>query len=352
MSIQKTEITVSLGQLLLDPNNYRLNNGEDPINYSVEQIVELQSDIQKKLIRKNISDLESSMLENGFLEIDKIVVREIDNKGDLKKYLVVEGNRRTAAFKSLIINFYDKEADRFRDGFPQSLIDKSSSINVILVNGTEPEIQDYSRRLMGIRHVSGPKQWGAYQSSKLINDMFDSGQEYKEIGALLGMRPKEVQKKHEAYLCFHQMKRDPKYGCFAEPSLFSLFVEASGANKFFKYEWLGWDDDLKEFTHTDNLHRLYDAISQSGTEKPELNNPTVFRSFARNIEIKEVRSQIESGVKFQDVDYDFDLTKRIKRITEFTDFVDNFQDFSREEHDLLLDLRNILDRKFIGWELD
>lgn len=343
MSIQKSEITVSLGQLLLDPNNYRLNSGEEPLEHSVEEIKRLQADIQKKLIRKNLSDLESSILENGFLEVDKIVVRELLDGTSLPKYLVVEGNRRTAAFKSLIINNYDDKKGRFKEGFPESLISKSSNINVILINGTDEEINDYARRLMGIRHVSGPKQWGAYQSAKLINDMFDSGQEYKEIGALLGMRPKEVQKKHSAYKSFHQMKTDPKYSSSADTGLFSLFVEAVSANDFFKYEWLGWDETLMEFRNKKNLHRLYDAIVSADGERAELNNPTLFRDFSRKISIDDVRQQIERGVKFQNLDYDFDRDKRIKRILDFTAFVRKFDDFTDGENELLSDLMSVLE---------
>lgn len=345
MTIQKADITVSLGQLLLDPNNYRLNIGDEPKEHTVEEIKKLQPEIRKQLIRKNTSDLEMSIFKNGFLEVDKIVVREAPDGSELPKYLVVEGNRRTAAFKSLIINNYDEKKEKFHENFREDLIQKSSNINVILINGTEEEIDDYARRLMGIRHVSGPKKWDAYQSAKLINDMINSDQNYQEIGSLLGMRPKEVQKKHEAYNLFHQMKSDPLYGEHANIGMFSLFIEAASANKYFKEVWLGWSDQDKIFHNTTQLHRLYRAIIPNKNGSIELNNPTIFRDFSRKISIQEVRDQIESGVPFQDVDYDFDHEKRLKKIRDFSNFIEKFNHFSDEEYDYLIVLKSALDTK-------
>lgn len=158
MTIQTKEITVGLAQLMLDPNNYRLNKGEDERDYTDDEILEVQSEVQQKLISENISDLETSILKNGFLEVDKIVVKELRNTStqtDYKNYVVIEGNRRTAAFKSVIGEFYIEDEDRFQEGFPKALQEKYKNINVILVEGSEAEIKDYSQRLMGIRHVSG-----------------------------------------------------------------------------------------------------------------------------------------------------------------------------------------------------
>ena len=260
MTINKSEIIVSLDQLLLDPNNYRLNTGEDSIEYGSDEIKDLQSETLKKLVRKNLSELESSILLNGFLEVDKIVVKKLSDDSELPKYLVVEGNRRTAAFKSLMLNNFDSSRGRYNEYFPEDLIEKSTSINVILIKGSEEEIGDYARRLMGIRHVSGPKQWGAYQSSRLIYDMICSGQDNRGVGDLLGMRPKEIEKKFNAYCAFHQMRNHPTYGQYADTGLFSLFVDAVGTDGYFRNDWLGWDVDEHKFKNNRALERYYSSI--------------------------------------------------------------------------------------------
>ena len=340
LSIKTKEITVGLGQLMLDPNNYRLNRGEDWEIFSDDQIVSMQDEIQEKLISENISDLETSILKNGFLEVDKIVVKELNNlngQSDLKKYVVIEGNRRTAAFKSLINEFYLDEEEKFDDDFPESLQLKYQSINVILVEGTEPEINDYSQRLMGIRHVSGPRQWGGYQSAKLINDMASQG--YKKIGTLLGMRPNEAQRRHEAYLAIQQMKKDSKYRDQASPKLFTLFSEIVGSNKALKIDWLGWNNETREFENIKNLHRVYDAILTGETDKPEINNPTKLRFFAKCISTPEIRIQIEAGTRLNNIDYDFDAEYRLKKIKEFIKFTKKLEVTSSIEYQLFLKLK-------------
>lgn len=342
MTIKKSEIVVSLGQLLLDPNNYRLNTGEDPIDYSPEEIKALQSETLKKLVSKNLSELEGSIRLNGFLEVDKIVVKRLPDDDETPKYVVVEGNRRTAAFKSLMLNSFDRSTDSYQTSFSQELIDKAENINVILIKGSEKEIEDYARRLMGVRHVSGPKPWGAYQSARLIYDMVSSGKSNKEVGELLGMRPKEIDKKFNAFCAFHQMKRDEKYGAYADTSLFSLFVDALASSSYFRDEWLQWNEKEHVFENTAALERYFESIVSKDGSNPEISNPTLFREFRKSIEIDEVRSQIMRGIRYRDVDYDFDKDKRIKRIDDFIKFLSH-KSFSPDEVLLLRDLSHVLD---------
>jgi hypothetical protein len=344
MSIKTKEITVGLAQLMLDPNNYRLNKGEEAVEYSDDRVIELQEEVQQKLISENISDLETSILKNGFLEVDKIVVKEltnISNENDLKKYVVIEGNRRTAAFKSLINEYYSAEQEGFDEEFPESLQVKYQNINVILVEGSDAEIKDYSQRLMGIRHVSGPRQWGGYQSAKLINDMSEQG--YKKIGTLLGMRPHEAQRRHEAYLAIQQMKNTPKYGESANTKLFTLFAEIVGANKVFKDDWLGWNKEKKQFDKKNNLYRIYDAILPNGDGKQEINNPAKLRFFAKCVNTEQIRLQLESGVLLDDIDYDFDAEKRLEKIKAFISFTKKLSKVSAAEHKLFLELQTNID---------
>lgn len=340
MTIKTKEISVGLAQLMLDPNNYRLNKGEEAEEYTDDNIIDLQDEVQQKLISENISDLETSILKNGFLEVDKIVVKELinlSNVTDLKKYVVIEGNRRTSAFKSLINEYYLSELDRFDEDFPKTLQEKYQDINVILVEGDDAEIKDYSQRLMGIRHVSGPRQWGGYQSAKLINDMAEQG--YKKIGTLLGMRPNEAQRRHEAYLAIQQMKNDPDYKDKANPKLFTLFAEIVASNKYFRDEWLGWNKVSYQFDNSDNLHRIYNAILPDSVGVQEINNPSKLRFFAKCINTPEVRLQLEKGVKLSEIDYDFDSETRLNNIRKFISFTKKLTIVSVEENKLFLELQ-------------
>jgi len=345
MTIKTKELCVGLAQLMLDPNNYRLNRGEKVEEYTDDQIVDMQDLIQEKLISENISDLETSIIENGFLEVDKIVVKELTNiskSNDFKKYVVIEGNRRTAAFKSLITDYYITDEERFDSDLPVFVQEKYQNINVILVEGTDIEILGYSQRLMGIRHVSGPRPWGGYQSAKLINDMSKQG--YKKIGTLLGMRPNEAQRRHEAYLAIQQMKRNPKYKDKANPKLFTLFAEIVGSNKFFKEEWLGWNKDTHEFDNENNLYRIYNAILPNDDGKQEIHNPAKLRFFAKCVNTEEIRIQLEEGVLLPDIDYDFNLETRIKKIKKFIRFTKKLSNVSIDEHELFLELQDSIEK--------
>lgn len=345
MSIKFKEISVSLGQLMLDPNNYRLDTGQDQKSFTDKEIIEIQYLIEEKLVKENISDLKSSILNNGFLEVDKIVVKELEDddgtieggdKADIEgkkskseklpKYLVIEGNRRTSAFKSIVSENFNQESQTFIDGFPEELRTKINSINVILVQGTAEEIKNYAQRLMGIRHVSGPKKWGGYQSAKLINDMWSSysisfSDRYEKIGNFLGIRPKEVQLRHQAYLAYIQMKENPNYGSKASSTLYTLFHEIVSSNKTFKYEWLGWSDDNLKFNNVDSLSRVYDGLLEDEDGFVEIHNPTRLRHLAKIISVEQVRTQIEKGIKIDDVNYDFDAEKRLSKIKGFRTFV-------------------------------
>lgn len=347
MTIELSAIKLGLGQLMLDPNNYRLNDGSENKCFSDDEIIELQPSIEDSLVKENISDLESSIIENGFLEVDKIVVKELINLNEenstTKKYLVIEGNRRTAAFKS-IINEYEslKEEERNYFKLPEGLLEKSKSINVVLVCGDEDSIVEYSHRLMGIRHVSGPRQWGAYQSARLIHDM-SQDKDYKTISSLLGMRPGEAKRKHETYLALKQMQNEEKYKGRVDITFFTLMSEFIASNKYCKEVWLGWNSNDKKF-ESKNRFRMYDAIIIDENGEQELNNPSKVRKFIKCIGVEELRTAIESGEKLSDLDYyDWDSSNRLNRIADFTKFIKNCEGFKKEEINSLAELAKVID---------
>ncbi|NDJ81241.1 ParB N-terminal domain-containing protein [Vibrio campbellii] len=310
---------------MLDPNNYRLDNGQETKQYTDSEVIDLQEKIENDLVKENIADLELSILKNGFLEVDKIVVRELRNiESNTRKYLVIEGNRRTSAFKSLMSEHYNIQSKTFSDLISQELIDKFNGINVVLVDGTEDEIKDYSQRVMGIRHISGPKKWGGYQSAKLIHDMSKT-KDYKEIGRLLGIRHQDVKLRHEGFLALEQMKSYEEYGEYASPKLYTLFHEVVSSTTFFKKEWLGWSESKLEFMNVDNIQRVYDGFIPDKNGNKEINNPARLRKFSKWVtDFPEVREQLErpNPTNMDDVDFDFSAERRLRKINSFITFID------------------------------
>lgn len=83
----------SVDAMKLWPFNPRLNPEEDysSITDFSEEITRNDSD------RRNFMELIKSIIENGFIPADPIVVWQLDDK----KYYVAEGNRRVLALKLL-----------------------------------------------------------------------------------------------------------------------------------------------------------------------------------------------------------------------------------------------------------
>src|SRR5262245_59733810 len=89
--------TVSLGNLYLDPNNprfwaHRDNKDSREIPESKFTEATTQELTQKRIEEFGVEELYHSILRNGFLSLDRIVVRVI--KGGEDCYVAVEGNRR------------------------------------------------------------------------------------------------------------------------------------------------------------------------------------------------------------------------------------------------------------------
>src|ERR1700730_11134263 len=94
---------LDIGSLVLDPNNYRLQDEEGfratpPERYHLEQI---QRATYQRLKATGLNELHDSIVANGFLPIERIVVTPCSNGAPPGSHLVIEGNRRVAALKQI-----------------------------------------------------------------------------------------------------------------------------------------------------------------------------------------------------------------------------------------------------------
>jgi len=329
---------VSLEQLVLDPNNYRLADEKEEKFISDEEAEKFEGDTLKRLEKQRLGELKDSIRNNGFLEMERIVVRLLGSKANLnepdekkKKYIVVEGNRRAAALKSL------KEQSRSND-LSSELREKFNSINVISIEGEEEQIRLYSATLMGVRHVSGPKKWDGFQSAKLINDLYyDDGKNFTEIGEILGISNREAGRRFRGYQAFKQMKRDPVYKDKVEPRHYGLLLEFLSPSKEGK-SWLDWDDSSFMFNEKDHLTRVYKAITPDENGELEVRNPADARKFLSLISTA-YRADIEEGTSIHDLPNPEELieTGKSKRINSFISFIEK-NSFNASEEDSLNEL--------------
>ncbi len=94
------EKDLSLDQIFLDPNNPRFASEKDVITPE-EKIIDptVQELCAFKMQKYELEELKKSIKEVGFVPVDRIVVKPLKAKAD--SYVVLEGNRRIAALKTL-----------------------------------------------------------------------------------------------------------------------------------------------------------------------------------------------------------------------------------------------------------
>ena len=263
-------ITVSLAQLLLDPNNPRFAElGEDidqvpEIRFAEEKVQKATYD-KMKTPKFNVVELRDTIKQIGFLPMDRLVVRPWRCEEGAAKYVVVEGNRRVTALNWLI-----ELHDAGKETLTAEQLEKISTLEVLLLDD-ERAPKSAKWILPGLRHVSGIKEWGPYQKARTVHELRLTGRTPQEVAQSLGLSTREANQLWRAYLALEQMKADEEYGEYAEPTLYSYFEEVFKRPNV--REWLGWKDDEQRFTKPSELHEFFGWMKGEKNEEGELGSP-------------------------------------------------------------------------------
>lgn len=252
------ETTLPRTHLLLDPNNYRYQDQPDFV-WAGDNRFHLDT-VQERAYRRLRDDmliaLKNSILRNGFIPVERVVVRPYDHAKD--RYVVIEGNRRVAALRWI--------ADDIESGvdISKSIQTTLNNVPVILVEKVEDD-PGFHEALMGIRHVGGIKQWGGYQRAKLVAELRDRhGFDGAEVGERLGITTQEVNRRYRAYKTLDQMENDEEYADSAKPGMYPIFHEAVSLPVV--RDWLGWNETTYSFQNADQIHEFYDLITSTESE--------------------------------------------------------------------------------------
>ncbi|MNB78870.1 hypothetical protein D3C75_255820 [compost metagenome] len=253
--------TLDINEILLDPNNPRFMGkkftGRPRTINSIPQSRYGEVGVQEAALEKmldeefDVKSVRESIRENGFLPLDKIVVRPVG-----EKYVVVEGNRRIAAIKSLL-----KQIDEGEETLSYEEIESLKTLNVLVLNSPEDCIEHDQWLLQGIRHLSGIKDWGPYQKASLIHQMFQQNKSPQEIAASLGLTVVMVNRFNRTLHAIKQMAEDEEFGQYAGPELFTHFEEAYRVVGVRNY--LVWDESSKRFLNEERLREFYSWIVPS-----------------------------------------------------------------------------------------
>lgn len=274
-------------QIFLDPNNPRFWTEQNVREVPDRRIADekVQSDTRNRIDKHGIEDLYNSVLRNGFLLLDRIVVRPIEGATD--QYVVVEGNRRFRSVSKLRedIDAETVAEEGIDDDYLEQLFESTKTLEVLVYRGSDGA--DISWMFQGIRHISGIRAWEPAQRAKLVAEQIDQdGQSFRAAGQQFGLSPQAVGRLYRTYKALLQMREDDEFGAKARNDYFSLFEEAY-RNQTTR-DWLGWSEELRRFTNIEHLKRFYAWISPDDEtdKKRRIHDPK---------QIKELSFLIENG---------------------------------------------------------
>jgi len=268
--LELTEAEVDLTSLYLDPNNPRLV--VDPVGSGQlkEDGVAVQPAVQANLQRileetSDVAPLADGMCHVGFVLIDSVVVRPCDALDGA--YIVLEGNRRIAAAKSVLA-----DAVRFHS-LPEAIRESFSPIRVMVYSGDDPKA---AWRLQGFRNSgAGLKDWGSFQKASYIFDMVVNDKlSITAVKEITSYTAGEIEKYIRSYYGYLAAQKDPEFGPAIAPKDFSVFHEGVfdrlRKNPFIP--WLKWSDATHTFGEEDNLNDLLRLMKEKddATGKPRI----------------------------------------------------------------------------------
>lgn len=118
--------------------------------------------------------------------------------------------------------------------------------------------------LPGLRHVSGIKEWGAYQKAKAVHALRKSGLSSQDAAQSLGLSTRATNSAYRCFLALEQMKSDEEYGDHAEPKMYTYFDEVFRRANL--RAWLDWSDEEERFRAEERLKEFYGWMIPQGED--------------------------------------------------------------------------------------
>ena len=206
---------IQLDQLFLDPNNPRFaGSGWQDVPEDRIVLESTQSEVLQRLLDDfEVSKLRANMEINGFLPIDRIVVRQLS--GDA--YVVLEGNRRVCAAKEL------RRVAARAPAIPSEISRTVATIPCLLYTGEDPHA---AWTFQGLRHITGLKDWPAFNKAKLlVTQMENEGLTLTEVGQRFGLTPHGAGQWARGYNAFTQACEESDYTEELDDRAYTYFQE-------------------------------------------------------------------------------------------------------------------------------
>lgn|SRR3990167_570588 len=327
-------------RLLLDPHNLRLLERAD---LAIQQMpVKLigQAPIQKKVysILANDSSMEieslaKSITGNGFLRHERLIVCKFDGN----KYIVLEGNRRLTAVRSI----YEKlgpKLDGLQDYVRQSL--RTLPCFVLegeSISGSEEILASYRRAAeiyIGMRHLMGAKSWDPAARYEFQHSLiFNEGWAPEQVAERFGRSKTEVLRDLKAQVLYNDFRAFEKKSNVEHTVTYNAFAEAARAPSVMK--WLGWSNPQMTFSKKEHessfFHYLLSRMrarervrpSEGEDESPSESAEAVIRR------LRDVLKLEDEAIQEALLDRDFDSADLLYEQKKEGDFAKRVASYTR-----------------------
>lgn len=274
-----SRLTVAPGQLLLDPTNPRLiTESSQERRYTAAEVrsPETQKHVLELVCRKehDVKRLIDSIGAMGFVGgLHEMVVKDVGSGGP---YLVVEGNRRTAALQHLLANKSNLRPDVLRS---------VEHIDVKLFayqSNPDYDEQTVIDVLLGSIHIDGPKEWGALERAHYVHRSYARavGDERPfrfipkvayEVGSKFQLTVKAVHKNLIICRVYEQLRR-AQVG--VEPRHYTL-IELATKTRAIAEPYFELNPDTCELSQV-GIERFEELVLRQGAP---VHNPKLFDAF-------------------------------------------------------------------------
>ena len=245
--VQSIRQTVALRNLYLDPNNFRII--DHPEYRHVPDGREFTAEVQRRTTsfilggnQDQVRDLIASIKENGWIDIDPILVQ----KKERARYLVIEGNRRVATLQYLQRR-HEEDAIDLNNLNPAVF----SSVPVVFYKGADE--RDHMV-MMGLHHITGKRRWPAINRALAMKRLSEFDTDADAVCRALGVSKLEFNLSIRT-LALIELYKNSDYGDQFRSEQYNLFREILRSPSM--RDWLAWDDSKRVVTNKANLDRLF-----------------------------------------------------------------------------------------------
>lgn len=241
-----TPVDIPLAQIFLDPNNPRFTEAD--WTYVAQEDwakVDVQEATQRRMLAEfDVEKLRMSMEVNGFLPIDRVVVKKFDED----KYLVLEGNRRICAAK--MIGPLALDGTNVADEVRESL----QVIPCLQYTGSD---EDAAWIFQGLRHISGVVEWSAFNKAKLlVEQMEKDGLNLTQVGKRFGLTSHGAGQWVRGYYAFNQARSASQFINQVDERSYPYFQELFGKSSAPLRDWLEWKESEYKFENSLNFEEF------------------------------------------------------------------------------------------------